>query len=198
MDRKQFVVSASASALAALTWMRGPGRLDSLSLGAPLESRAQDVALAITRAILPFEHPRFPKITPADIRIRMYALFSLDEDSSFASTLALFNALGAWSNPPKTVLEVESTLYGPPDVAHDRKLFETWNGGATTETATFTDLNLVRQRSYLTMWARSAFGVRRRTYQSFKALANATAYSMEALWSAIGYDGPLVARQTVP
>ncbi len=195
MDRRQFVVSASASALAALAWFRGPGRLDSLALGSTLESGTQDVALGITRAILPFEHPHFPKIAPADVRNRMYALFSLNEDSGFTSSLVLFNALEAWSNPPKAILDVETGLYGPPDIVHDRKLFEKWNSVETRDTMTFVELDLARKRSYLSLWALSAFGVRRRTYQSLKSLVNATAYSMDALWSAIGYDGPLVAKK---
>src|SRR5476651_1137117 len=128
MDRRQFVVSASASALAALTWFRGPGRLYSLALGTTLDPGTQEAALGITRAILPFEHPQFPGISPAIVRSRMYALFSLEGAAGFASTLALFNALEAWSNPPKTILDIETAMYGPPDLAHDRQLFEMWNG----------------------------------------------------------------------
>lgn len=195
MDRKYFVVSASAAAYAALAWMHGAGRLGAFAVSARAAPDTHAVALSIVRAILPFEHPRFPVMDAADLRRRMYELFSLDRDANFGATLVLFNSIGAWSNPPKPVIELETALYGPPDVAHDLRLFETWSQNASVK-QDFTDLDLGDQRSYLSLWVLSSFGMRRRVYQSLKALVHATAYSMDATWSAIGYEGPLVARKT--
>jgi hypothetical protein len=197
MDRKHFVISTSAAAYAALAWIRDAGRLGAFAANAAAAPDTHAVALSIVRAILPFEHPRFPVIAAADLRRRMYDLFSLDRDENFAATLGLFNSVGAWSNPPKPVIQIESVLYGPPDVAHDVRSFESWSGTASVK-RDFTDLDLADQRSYLSLWAQSSFGMRRRVYQSFKALVNATAYSMDAMWSAIGYEGPLLPRMISP
>ena len=195
MDRKQFVISSSASAFAALAWLRGAGGLKALAANASAGLNAQTVALRVVQTILPFEDPRFPKIDSAMVRSRMYAIFSLGEDTSFASSLTLFDSIGAWSNPPKPIVELETAQYGPPDWAHDVNLLKHWSSTIDTNRSSFTDLNLRDGRSYLALWAKSAFGVRRRIYQSFKALVNSTAYSMDALWEVIGYDGPLVSSK---
>jgi hypothetical protein len=193
MDRRQFVVASGASAFAALAWLRGIGQGSALAaVGA--EAPPTQVALAVVKAILPFEDPRFPAIPPDAIRRRMYAIFSLDDDASFASTLALFDSIGAWAHPPPPIIALEALRYGQPDLGHDRALFENSFANGKLATSRFADLGLDDQRAYLAMWSQSSFGVRRRVYQSLKALVHATAYSMDVLWRAIGYEGPLVSR----
>jgi hypothetical protein len=192
MDRRQFVVAGGASAFAALAWLRGIGKANALAAAA---QPTVQVALGVVQAILPFEDPRFPTMTPEDVRKRMYAIFSLDDDVSFASSLALFDNIGAWANPPRPIVAFEILRYGQPDLAHDRDLLHESFANGLAGQARFADLALHDKRTYLSMWSQSSFGVRRRVYQSFKALVNASAYSMDALWNAIGYEGPLVSRE---
>jgi hypothetical protein len=194
MDRRQFVAGSGASAFAALGWLRGFGQATALAAVADAARPSIKVALAVVEAILPFEDRRFPLIAPENVRKRMYAIFSLDGDASFASTLALFDSVGAWMNPPQPIVALEMLRYGTPDLAHDRDLMQKSLADLKLESARFADLGLDDRRAYLTMWSRSSFGVRRRIYQSFKALVHASAYSMDALWTAIGYEGPLVSR----
>jgi hypothetical protein len=194
MDRKQFVVASSASAFAALAWLRGSRALSAIAATATPALDTQNITLGIVRAVLPFEHDRFPRIEPNDVYLRMNAIFALEGDVKFASTLALFDALQAWEYPPAPIVELERSLYGPPDVAHDARLFSAWSATLTNKATAFTDLAVQDQRSYLALWVQSSFGVRRRIYQSFKAIVCASAYSMDAMWTAIGYEGPLIAK----
>ena len=61
----------------------------------------------------------------------------------------------------------------------------------------FSALTLQRQREYLNLWNRSEFLVRRQFYFSVRALVMIAAYSMDEVWSAIGYDGPVLPRSRV-
>ncbi|HEY7980324.1 MAG TPA: hypothetical protein VID19_02485 [Candidatus Eremiobacteraceae bacterium] len=194
MDRKQFVVASGVSAFAALAWLRGIARGSALAATPDAAESAQQVALGVVQAILPFEDHRFPAMSPEDVRKRMYSIFSLDDDAAFESSLALFDTIVLWANPPLPVIALEVLRYGQPDVARDQRLFEKTFTDRKVAQARFVDLGVDDKRLYLAMWSQSSFGVRRRVYQSFKALVHATAYSMDALWNAIGYDGPLVSK----
>jgi hypothetical protein len=59
----------------------------------------------------------------------------------------------------------------------------------------FVDLSVERQRDYLQLWSTSAFVVRRQFHAAARALIMISAYSLDDLWQAIGYDGPLVERR---
>src|SRR5450755_1171363 len=191
MDRRKFVVASSASAFAALAWLRG-SRISFAIAATPAPTLdTRNITLGIVRAVLPFEHERFPRIAPNDVYLRMNAIFALESDVKFASTLALFDAIQAWEYPPAPLVELERALYGLPDVAHDARLFSAWSSSVAGRATAFTSLTSQDQRSYLALWAQSSFGVRRRIYQSFKAIVCASAYSMDAMWTAIGYEGPL-------
>jgi hypothetical protein len=58
----------------------------------------------------------------------------------------------------------------------------------------FTQLDLDAQRAYLRAWSQSERPVQRQFYRSIKTLVVAAAYSMDAMWHVIGYEGPLLAR----
>jgi len=50
-------------------------------------------------------------------------------------------------------------------------------------------------RAYLDLWRRSGFLLKQQFYASARALVMISAYSMEVVWPAIGYDGPLLPRR---
>jgi hypothetical protein len=58
----------------------------------------------------------------------------------------------------------------------------------------FVDLEPSARIVYLSLWQHSALNVRRRFYQSVRAIAFSTLYSMPESWNAIGYAGPLIGR----
>jgi hypothetical protein len=62
----------------------------------------------------------------------------------------------------------------------------------------FSELPVGAQRAYLAMWMRSSFIVRRQFARSAKSMVTITAYSMDALWRAIGYRGPLLEEGRAP
>ena len=55
-------------------------------------------------------------------------------------------------------------------------------------------LALGQQREYVDLWRRSGFLVKQQFYASARSLVMISAYSMEEMWAAIGYDGPVLSR----
>ena len=56
----------------------------------------------------------------------------------------------------------------------------------------FVDLTPEGRIEYYRLWGQSAFSVKRRFYRSSKTLILIAAWSMDEMWSSIGYAGPLV------
>jgi hypothetical protein len=211
MDRRKFVAGSMAAAAAALQWLRSAGALAATAPSIPAHSPASTAAsnggvvfAALVRAMLPFEDPRFAAITPVAVQKRADALFKLSLDQGVQANLALFNDLHLFQSPPPELLTGEAA-YFPADetergiqnpiaarLAKDVKTFASFDQKLAYRAGSFTDLHLADARAYCLLWARSALGMRRRFYQSAKALIMATTYSMDEVWPAIGYAGPLL------
>jgi hypothetical protein len=193
VDRRQFLITATtATAFASLPYIR---RYAASAATSDTLGDGQTIALKVVQTILPFEHPRFPKIEPETIRKNSYEIFGLADDVRFAGALALFDNLKAWRYPPPAVIVQETALFGPPNVAHDVQRFDNSATTALKTAGRFVDLDPSDRRAYFGLWAVSALGTRRRFYQSLRAIVHATAYSNDAFWHAIGYEGPLVSRR---
>ena len=121
--------------------------------------------------------------------------------------MTLFDQLQFFSNPPSAVVEQEIGLYAPSGLTEaqaqtwfgqrlsmDVHRFDDWANSTSMKAATFTQLDVTERRAYLDLWCRSALGIRRRVYKTVRALTYATAFSTDALWKAIGYEGPLLPR----
>jgi hypothetical protein len=78
--------------------------------------------------------------------------------------------------------------------ANDRRLYGAFVARDPASVKTFRSLNVERRREYFALWSRSDFLVRRQFYSSARALAMIAAYSMDDVWPAIGYDGPILPR----
>jgi len=78
------------------------------------------------------------------------------------------------------------------DLSHDREQYAMFARAAAP--SRFTALTLDRQREYFDLWRRSRFLLRRAFYATSRSLVLITAYSMDEVWPAIGYAGPLLPR----
>lgn len=191
MDRRRFVISASASALSGLAWLRTCSK--AVLAASAANASSDSVFGALVTAVLPFEDPRFPKVDPSSIRARVASSLSAPGDSGlFEASIMLFDSIASFANPPAPLMVQEQALYGSPDLARESARFDAWSRGVAKPALTFTGLGLADQRSFLSLWATSALGVRRRLYQTVKTLIVVSAYSMPELWNAIEYEGPLV------
>jgi len=211
MDRRDFVAGSMAAAAASLQWLRSTATLAAPGASSPAASSltanasaGQVVFDAIARAMLPLEDPRLAAISPALVQRRAQTLFGLDRDPMIQSGLALFDELHLFQSPPPELLTAEAAYFPLDEGEHrapnfvaarqakDLKAFALFYQKMTPKAALFHELHLGDARTYCMLWARSALGMRRRFYQSTKSVVMAATYSMDEVWTVIGYAGPLL------
>ncbi len=187
-------------------------RFGRLALDRPHPDEYLPILRSLVRTILPFEHPRFPDLGPEALERRVLALFPLEHDEHYLAlrrALVIFDAVDLFPEiaPPVALAEraaLAQDAVGPAAAvdtaiaqltAQDGALYAAFlKDSGLTGPGAFTTLAPRHRLGYLRLWGRSAFGTKRRFYQSAKALVMVTAYSTREFWSAIGYRGPLLER----
>ena len=206
LSRRTFLSSCSALALCVAGCARESPRTRSAYalLSDPPLAAYQAVLAGIIRAVLPFERSDFP-VSPAQVEARFLRLFELEQDARFLAlqkTLVFFEQTDLFAGlaPIDAELTARDARERGLDVAalvsslrqRDRQLagaFARARGGGPTS---FSALGLGRQREYFDLWRQSGFLIKQQFYASARALVMISAYSMEEVWTAIGYDGPLL------
>lgn len=194
--RKFFIGAgiAALGALAAAEWLRHAGIVGgALPLAAQFidegtQSQRGAIFRALVRAILPLEDARFPSLDVETIERRVNRLFQLEKSKLFRESLILFDHIGSFpfiTNHPFTL----DTRPG------DVELYAGFIKSIGPEASNFTKLPLEAQRRYLRMWVLSATELKRRFYQSIKAVIMIATYSMDETWHVIGYAGPLLKQR---
>jgi len=159
----------------------------------------------IIRAVLPFERSDFP-VTPAQVEAQFLRLFertgrafsSAAEDAVFFEQTDLFADLA----PIDAELTVRDARERGLNVAavvsamrrQDRQLADAFAHSQGDGASHFSALRLAQQREYFDLWRRSGFLIKQQFYASARSLVMISAYSMEEVWAAIGYEGPLLPR----
>ncbi|HXD17536.1 MAG TPA: hypothetical protein VN654_11020 [Vicinamibacterales bacterium] len=167
----------------------------------------QAVLTGIVRAVLPAERSDFP-VTPAQVEARLLRLFELERDPRFLAlqkTLVIFEQTDLFAElaPVDAELTARDARERGLDAAalmaalrrQDRELADAFARSLGDGAPRFSTLRLEDQRAYLDLWRRSGFLLKQQFYASARALVMISAYSMEAVWPAIGYDGPLLPRR---
>jgi len=167
----------------------------------PHPSAFEPVLHGVIKSILPFEHQGFPDITPESVEARLFKLFPVEKEKRFVvlqRSLMLFNEVDLFPYIFKPII-AEEKKSNPADNTHisekrrnDENLFNNFKKIADLSAKQFSALALDKKRSYLKMWGQSGFMIKRQLYHSLKALVMISAYSMDEMWSAIGYEGPLL------
>lgn len=206
ISRRAFLACGSALALAYAGCARLTPKTRSayaLITDPPLDQYAP-VLDGLIQSILPCEHPQFP-VTADTIRSRLLTLFRLENDPRFLDlqrALVFFDQTDLFTHRLAPVesegvaldaaargLDLAATL----DLchAHDVRLYARF---ATESPSRFTRLSIERQREYLDLWRGSGYLTKRQFYASARSLVMISAYSMDSLWTAIGYPGPVIRR----
>lgn len=208
LSRRTFLRSCSALAVC----VAGCGRFSPQTRSAyallsdPPLAAYRTVLARIIRAILPFEQPEFP-VTAAQVEARLLRLFELEQDPRFLAvqkTLMVFEQTDLFAElaPVDAELTVRDARERRLDVAtivadirrHDRRLADAFARSRGDGPLLFSALGLGQQREYVDLWRRSGFLVKQQFYASARSLVMISAYSMEEVWAAIGYDGPVLDR----
>lgn len=215
LARRDFLKACAALALTGPV-LGGCGSLVSnsrftrLLISDPAPEEYRPILAALIEAVLPFEHPRFPRIPPESVLGRLEEMFPLEEEARLKplqrsllllNDAALFpHAFGPLLSEERKSLRAEGGLDGKAverlleeAQARDRSLhaaFAARPGARSTLVA----MEPPARREYLWMWSQSAFTLKRQLYRTTKALVMISAYSSPGFWGAIGYAGPLPER----
>jgi len=209
LSRRTFLSSCSTLALCFAGCARLSPRTRSADAVAsdPPFAAYQPALAGIIRAVLPFERREFP-VTPAQVEARLLLLFELEEDARFLAfqrTLVLFEQIDLFAELAPVDAELTARDARERGLAaaalvpalrdQDRRLADAFRRSRGEGPPSFSALRLDQQREYFDLWRRSGFLVKRQFYASARALVMISAYSMEEVWAAIGYDGPLLPRK---
>ena len=161
----------------------------------------REVLRALVETVLAFDHPAFPAIEVAEVERRVLEYFPAD--AATRGALMAFDEIGRFSTVDPITRQAEAEA-----LAADGPCAPGEIGGAVEEKARveaarfeafvrefgaahrFAAATLPARRAYLRLWAKSGFAIRRRLYATFKGMVLIPAYSLPALWRAVGYAGP--------
>lgn len=211
ISRRSFIIACSALTLglSGCTSLLKNTRYTSYFMIDPSPNQYVPILRAVIKAVLPFEHPKFPAITVEELEHQFLTYFPLEGDDKIKAIpqgLLIFNDLSLYAHPLAPLIAQEEFLFDDLDpiqeveqkeliegkLQEDQKSYKEFSNSLSSLAADFTDLPLDESRNYLKLWATSSFGIKRRFYRSLKTLIMISAYSRKELWQSIGYDGPLL------
>lgn len=206
--RRDFLKSAAAFAAAGVLTSCGVfrnARESALLASLPHRDDYLPVLRALFETLLPFKHPRFAKLTRAQVEARLLEYFPLGDASEYAGlrrALVYFNDVSLAPHSAAPIVDAERdylVLRGVEQprahvkarVEKDRRTAE----AASYSASIFTELSPDERARYLSTWSTSALIVKRRFYRSIKSLVMISAFSLEPSWRVMGYEGPLLGRR---
>lgn len=174
----------------------------------PPWSAYQPTLRGVITAVLPFETPGFPPVTPDEIENRLVRLFPIEQETRFLGlqrAMVLFDELDLYTRMSAPLVQEESKARDLEARGGDvtRVLREIAASDAAAYAAfirehgthaQFRALPLDARRAYLELWRDSASIVKRQFFDAVRSLVMVTTWSMDAAWPSIGYAGPLVPR----
>ena len=200
--RRDFVASCGALvlALSGCQSLLSRTRLAHLALADPDPDDYEPVLGALIATILPFDHPRFPRVSAAEVQERLLALFPLGEEQYVVlqKGLMVFDRLDLFPVLQTPMVAEARALQDASDAAiaacaaQDRRRYLVWRRAFPSDATSFTALQPPARTAYFRLWGQSGFNSKALFYTSAKRLVMITAYSMRDFWRAIGYAGPLL------
>lgn len=147
----------------------------------------------LVETLLPFGSATFPKVPSSAIVQRLNGLFKLNESPVFQASLQGFSSLALFSTGQEQLFAAERAVSAGAD-PHEiiRRDAAAFAATGLPQAANFRDLEPGDRSTYLSLWSRSAFSVRRRFYGSVRAVTFVAFYSLPEAWVAIGYAGPIL------
>ena len=211
ISRRSFIKACSALALglSGCTSLLKNTRYTSYFMIDPSPNRYVPILRAVIKAVLPFEHPKFPTLSAEELEHQLLTYFPLEGDDKIKAVpqgLLIFNDLSLYAHPLAPLISQEKFLFDDSDgineteqkelimakLQEDQKRYREFSISINSKVTNFTDLSLDESRNYLMLWATSSFGIKRRFYRSLKSLVMISAYTRKELWQSIGYAGPLL------
>ena len=205
-SRRDFftVCSVLAASLSACSDATTRTRVAAAFLVDPALDDYRPALRALIETILPVPSPEFPLDVEA-IERRLLHMFPLEEQRRFLGfqrTLVYFNRLDLQPHVAAPLLAAERLALDVParvtesefrGIVKEKMRLES-ERHYDSATNSFAALPAQERTEWMNLWLRSEFTVKREFARSARALILTSAYSAEATWPAIGYDGPLLHR----
>jgi hypothetical protein len=153
---------------------------------------------------LPFEHPRFPEITPDTVlkNIDIHFPFTEERQEPFQRAFILFNDIQLFNERLPAIIDEEAKLFREFEgfenneinsridefVHHDQLLFNDFEK-KHGYFESFMNAPKEVQSDYFYLWSQSSFNIRRMFFNSAKGVINACTYCQEDMWKVMGYTG---------
>jgi len=173
----------------------------------PAFGQYRDILRGLIGALLPFEEPAFTLSLDA-VETNLLELFRLETDRRFLTlqqTLTFFDDLDLFAYPlafteqERLARDVDARQQDASALLaasrdRDRQLYAEFTRARPDAARRFTRLSPNDQRAYFQLWGQSGFLVKRQFHLAAKSVVMIAAYSLEAAWTMIGYEGPLMPR----
>lgn len=207
-SRRDFLSACSvlAASLAACSGAATRTRVAAAFLVDPALDDYRPALRALIETILPL--PDFP-MDAATVERRLLRMFPLEEERRFLGfqrTLVYFDRLDLQPHVAAPLLAVERIALDVPHrvsesefrlMVAEKTRLESERCDAFTgrhNATTFAALPPAARSEWIDLWLQSEFTVKREFARGARTLILTSAYSADATWPAIGYDGPLVKR----
>jgi len=204
ISRRNFLKAITVLGLSSCAPFFPKTRFIHLLTNDPHPDHYNPILRALINLVLPFDHPRFPSITP-DIVLKNIALhFPLTEERQepFQRAFVLFNNIQLFKERLPAILDEEAKLFREFEgldkndihsrieefMHHDQLLFNAFEKKHGYHES-FMDAPKAAQADYFYLWSQSRFNIRRMFFNSAKGVINACSYCQEEMWDVMGYAG---------
>ncbi len=203
-SRRNFLKAITILGLSSCTPFLPKTRFIHLLTNDPHPDHYNPILRSLINLVLPFDHVRFPAITPDTVLKNIEIHFPLTEERQepFQRAFVLFNDIQLFKERLPAILDEEAKLFrefeglGKNDInlkieefmQHDRTLFNEFEQKHGHH-GSFKDAPKAAQADYFYLWSQSRFNIRRMFFNSAKGVINACSYCQEEMWDVMGYAG---------
>ena len=204
ISRRNFLKAITVLGLSSCTPFLPRTRFIHLLTNDPHPDHYNPILRSLIKLVLPFEHPRFPEITPDTVLKNIDIHFPLTEERQepFQRAFVLFNDIQLFNERLPAIIDEEAKLFREFEgfekseinsridefVHHDQLLFNDFEK-KHGYFESFMNAPKEVQSDYFYLWSQSSFNIRRMFFNSAKGVINACTYCHEDMWEVMGYDG---------
>ena len=204
ISRRNFLKAITVLGLSSCTPFLPRTRFIHLLTNDPHPDHYNPILRSLIKLVLPFEHPRFPEITPDTVLKNLDIHFPLTEERQepFQRAFVLFNDIQLFNERLPAIIDEEAKLFREFEgfenneinsridefVHHDKLLFNDFEK-KYGYFESFMSAPKEVQSDYFYLWSQSSFNIRRMFFNSAKGVINACTYCQEDMWEVMGYDG---------
>lgn len=211
ISRRNFLKAITVLGLSSCAPFFPKTRFIHLLTNDPHPDHYNPILRSLINLVLPFDHPRFPSITPDIVLKNIELHFPLTEERQepFQRAFVLFNDIQLFKERLPAIIDEEAKLFREFEglekdeintrieefMQHDQSLFNEFEKKHGYHES-FMDAPKKTQADYFYLWSQSRFNIRRMFFNSAKGVINACSFCQEEMWDVMGYAGTFDPEET--